>query len=138
MKAGAKEFVPLSLVAVEHVDVDGTGNAIDMTVGSELPIDKFDVRFVFTVSGNPDVVFLLDVDGMGHMLVDKHLADVKDRTHMGAALHIVHEGADATHELLVTANLTDLCVDRFDIEYGWKVVLADECVVDEVGGLGQR
>lgn len=65
MKSRPYEFVPLALIAVEHIDVDRTGDAVHATVGRQLPVDQLDIGLVLSVAGYPYVVALLDVRSVG-------------------------------------------------------------------------
>ena len=76
MKPCAAEFVELSLETVENVDVHGSCNAVHTTLWRQLPIDQFDIGLVLAIACNPYIVTLLDVIGIPHVFIDKHLVDI--------------------------------------------------------------
>ena len=137
MESSADKFVPLSLIAIEHIDIDRSRNAIDTPVSSQLPVDELDIGLVFAIAGYPHIIALFDVCSMRHVLVDEHLTDIEDWTHVGATLDIVHENADATHEFLVAANLAYLRICGFYIEHWRKITRSEQGMVDEIGCLSQ-
>ena len=122
MEAGAAELVPLALIAVEDIDVDGASDAIHASVGSQLPVDQLDVRLVFAVAGYPDVVALLDVGSVGHVAVDETLVDVENGLHACAPFHILHEDADAAQQLFGTTYLAYLGICGLHVQDGREVV----------------
>ena len=137
MKAGADEFVPLTLIAIEDININRSCDTTDTSVGGQLPVDELHVGLVFTIAGYPHIVTLFDVGGMRHVLVDKQLTDIKDWTHVGAAFDIVHEDADATHKLVVTTNLLDLGVGGLYVKDWREITRAEQGMIDEIGGLCQ-
>ena len=125
VEAGAHKLFPLSLIAVEHVDIDLARDAADTSVRTKLPVDELDIRLVLAIAGYPDVVTLFDVGRIPHVLIDEHLADVENGAHTGAPLHYLEECAYAPHQLLIAANLLDLCVAGLYVEDGREVTLAE-------------
>ena len=86
METGADKLVELALIAVEDVDVNGTSDAVNASVGGQLPIDQADIGLVFAVAGYPNVVFLFEVGGILHVGVDEHLVDIEDGAFASVAL----------------------------------------------------
>ena len=132
-----KELFPLALIAIEYVQIYVPLNAPHSSIGTKLPEGKMDVGLVFSVAGYPHVVILLDIGGILHVFVDEHLVDIQDGSHVGAPFDVVHKGTDAPHQFLVATNGIDLCVGGFYVEHRWKVTVAEQRVIDEIGGLGQ-
>ena len=97
MEASSDKFVELSLISVEHIDVYITGNAVNLAVGTQLPIHQSHVGLILSVACYPYVILLLDVGSIGHVFVDEHLADVEDGLHTRALLHDLHKCAYALH-----------------------------------------
>ena len=84
METGADKLVELALIAVEDVDVNGTSDAVNTSVGGQLLIDQADVGLVFAVAGYPYLIVTFQVRCLLQVVVDEILADVEDGFYIGA------------------------------------------------------
>lgn len=72
-----KEFLPLSLIAIENVQIALGGDAPHVTVTRKLPDVQVYVWLVFAIAGNPEVVVLFQVGSQVEISVYKALVDVE-------------------------------------------------------------
>ena len=59
------------------------------------------------------------------MMIDETLADIKNGSHACTLFYDAHKDSNAIHQLLVTSNLSDLCISGFYIENRGEVTLAE-------------
>ena len=135
MEAGAEEVLILALVAVEDVDVYWACDATDRAVGTQLPEGQFYVGAILAIAGYPDIIAFFDVLRILHVLADKHLIDVKDRSLAGALLYDLQELTDALHEYGIATDMLDLGVAGFDVKDWGQVVRAYDGVFQEMACL---
>lgn len=130
------KLFPLSLVAIEYVQVHMSLDAFHIAVGAELPQRQMDVGFVLAIARNPEMIVFLQVWGIVQPSVDKALVDIQQWTDAQSSLYNLQEGADILEEYLRTAHLLDHGITGFYVEHWGQVATLKTGMSQEMIGLG--
>ena len=90
----ANEFFPLSLIAVEYVQVHMALDTFYVAIGTELPQRQVYVGFILAIAGYPEMIVFFKVWGIVQPSVDKALVDIQQWTDAQSSLYNLQEGTD--------------------------------------------
>ena len=70
--------MPFFLIAIEHINVYIAPDALNTSVGRQLPDGQSNVGFVFAIAGYPHLIVALDVRSKRQVFVHKLLIDIEN------------------------------------------------------------